>query len=124
MEIDMSSKELKAASTAMSVAIEVAKNRLGEGEISPELMLACFTGEQLDEFIRVCGELETDFDHLIPSPEVERGEAIIEEGGYNYPPYVRREVREMRGRLPWRVRSSAIRKKSRARSPLTDWSLL
>jgi hypothetical protein len=65
MDIDLSTEELRAASTACAVAMEVAKGKLGRCEVSPELILAGYTPEQLDEFIRVCQELETDFNGLI-----------------------------------------------------------
>jgi hypothetical protein len=50
---------LKAASTALTVAIEVAKERLGKGEcIDASMLLRGLTEAQLDEFVRICRELE------------------------------------------------------------------
>jgi hypothetical protein len=63
MCFDMSNKELKAASTACSVASEIAKRRLGKGEyVDPGILLQGFTDKQLDEFIRICRELERGFE--------------------------------------------------------------
>ena len=92
MEVDMSTKELKAASTALTVAIEVAKERLGKGEcIEASMLLRGLTEAQLDEFIRICRELERFFDSkLIPQPEG----SIIERP----PPSLERELREFRGK--------------------------
>jgi hypothetical protein len=70
----LSTKELKAASAALAVAMEVAKERLGKGEyVDPSMLLRDLTTEQLDEFIQICRELERSFDRLIPPPEVEKG---------------------------------------------------
>ena len=64
----MSSKELKAASMACKIAAEIAKRRLGKGEyVDLGILLAGFTDKQLDEFIQIMRELETDFDGLIPT---------------------------------------------------------
>jgi hypothetical protein len=97
MYIDMSNKELRAASTVCAVGSEIAKRRLGKGEyVHPGILLQGFTDKQLDEFIRICRELEKEFDDMIPSPEVERGESIVTDGAFN-PPKWRRESRERRG---------------------------
>ena len=59
MEIDMSSKELKAASTACKIAAEIAKRRLGKDEyLDLGILLQGFPDKQLDEFVRVMRELE------------------------------------------------------------------
>jgi hypothetical protein len=62
---------LKKASTALAVAIEVAKERLGKGEcIDTSMLLRGLTEAQLCEFVRICRELEKFFDRkLIPRPE-------------------------------------------------------
>jgi hypothetical protein len=90
--IDMSNKELKTASTACAIAMEIARNRLGRGEISPELMLAGYTKTQLDEFVRVCRELERDFERNIRYVPEGSVKIVLPE-----PPELPRISRERRG---------------------------
>jgi hypothetical protein len=60
MILDLSDQEIKTVSTACAVAIEVAKCRLGEGQVAPEDMLAGFTADTLDRFIRICIQIEAE----------------------------------------------------------------
>jgi hypothetical protein len=93
----LSTKELKAASTAFAVAQEIARKRLGKGDcVDPGILLRGMTKEQLDEFVRVCRELERGFDEITPSPEVDRGESIVQES-MHYTPEMRRPTRERNG---------------------------
>ena len=93
MIIDMSTKEMRAASAAFSVATEIAKERLGEGEyVNPGMLLQGLTEVQLREFVRICRELELYFDRkLISHPE---GSVVVVKP---IPPDAEREIREMRG---------------------------
>jgi hypothetical protein len=65
----LSTKELKASSAALAVAMKVPKERLGIGEyVDSSMLLRDLTTEQLEEFIRICRELKRNFDeNLTPT---------------------------------------------------------
>jgi hypothetical protein len=93
MDVDMSNKELIAASTACAVASEIAKRQLGKGEyVDPGILLQGFTDKQLDEFIRICRELERGFERNIHHEPPGSIVTVRHE-----PPELQRESRERRG---------------------------
>ena len=100
MDVDLSTKELKAASTAFAVAAEIVRKHLGEGDcLEPGMLLRGFTEAQLREFVRICRELEGSLDgYLIPASAEYEGN---DDGGViivqKTPPWVLREGREKRG---------------------------
>jgi hypothetical protein len=100
MDVDLSSKEMKAASTAFAVAAEIAKERLGQGDcVKPEMLLQGLTDDQLREFIRICRELEHFCDQSMNEQAMIR--KVIESGGAikaeQIPPDMARSIRERKG---------------------------
>ena len=93
MIVDMSTKEMKAASTAFAVAAEIARERLGQGDcVEPGMLLQGLTEAQLREFVKICRELERCFDRNLSTPA--EGSVIFVNP---IPPDVQRVIRERRG---------------------------